>query len=109
MGKFSVQMDSTQDIAVQDQLAVVLRYVKSGVVHEHLYRFLRVEGSLTAATLYEILKKELDSDGLSMANVIGDSFDGAPNMSGSHRGLHAEIRQASPNSVYIHCYAPVHI
>ena len=69
-GKFSVQMDSRQDIAVQDQLTIVIRYVKSGIVHEHLYRFLRVEGSSTAASLYGMLKKELANDGLSIADVM---------------------------------------
>ncbi len=34
-----VQMDSTQDFTFQDQLPILLHYVKSGVLHEHLYNF----------------------------------------------------------------------
>ena len=74
VGKCSVQMESTQVIVVQDQLVIVLRYVKSGIVHEHLYRFLRIEGSSTSASLCDMLKKELANDGLSIADVIHDSF-----------------------------------
>ena len=106
-GKFSVQMDSTQDVSVTDQLAIVLRYVKSGAAHEHLYKVTTVKGSATALNLHDALKAEFDKDGLEMRNLIGDSFDGASNMSGVHSGLQAEICKASPESVYIHCYGHV--
>ena len=80
-GRFSVQMDSTQDVSVTDQLAIVLRYVKSGAVHEHLYKVTTVKGSATALNLHNALKAEFDKDGFEMHNLIGDSFDGASNMS----------------------------
>ena len=101
---FIVQMDSTQDVSVADQLAIVLRYVKSGVTHEHLYKVTTVKESATALNLHNALEEEFDKDGLDMCNLIGDSFDGAANMSGEHSGLQAEIRKASPESVFIHCY-----
>ena len=103
VGKFSVQLDSTQH--VKDQVAVILRYVEAGVVHEHLYRLLCMKGSSTAINLHNALQEALEQDGLKMSDVIGDSFDGASNMSGVHGGLQAEIQKASPESIYIHCYA----
>jgi len=33
---FSVQMDTTQDVSVQDQCTLIVRYVNSSGVHEKL-------------------------------------------------------------------------
>ncbi len=59
-----------------------------------IYTILRVEGPSTVATLNEMLKKQPESDVSTVANVIGDSFDTASDMSSAHGGLQAEIRQA---------------
>ena len=100
-----MQIDSTQDIAVQDQLAIVLRYVKSGIVREHLNR--RIFNCCESLRHAEERtgNRQMKKDGLSFADVIGNSFDGAFNMLGAHSGLQAEIRKASTDSLYIHCYA----
>lgn len=66
-----------------------------------------MRGSATADNLHEALKIQLDNGGLDMKNLVGESFDGASNMSGVHSGLQAEIRKVSPESVYIHCYGHV--
>ncbi len=51
-----------------------------------IYTILRVEGSSTVATLNEMPKKQPESDVSTVANVIGDSFDTASDMSGAHGG-----------------------
>ena len=61
-GIYSIQLDSTQDVSVTDQLAIILRYVKTGVVHGHLYKVANVKGSATAENLHEALKLQLDQD-----------------------------------------------
>ena len=66
-----------------------------------------MKGLATAENLHEALKLQLDQDGVDMKNLVGESFDGASNMSGVHSGLQAEIRKVSPESVYIHCYGHV--
>ena len=96
-----------QDVSFKDKLTIFLRYVKAGVVHEYLHRLLSVEGSSATINLHNALPKAFQSDGLEMENVVGESFDGASNMSGVHSGLQPEIRKVSPESVYIHCYAHV--
>ena len=74
-GKCSVQIDITQDIAVQDQLAIVLRYVKSGIVREHLNR--RIFSCCESLRHAEERtgNRQMMEDGLSFADVIGNSFD----------------------------------
>jgi hypothetical protein len=62
-GRFSIQMDSTQDVSVTDQLAIVLRYVREGVVHEHLYRLISVNSS-SGENLFNIMRDSLTQDDL---------------------------------------------
>ncbi|XP_025406602.1 uncharacterized protein LOC112680656, partial [Sipha flava] len=63
--KFSIMIDSTQDVSVMDQLAICV----SGLA------------------LFELLKKELKRVGLPLNDIVACSFDGASNMKGIYNGL----------------------
>lgn len=79
-GMFSVQMDSTQDLSTHDQCAIVVRYVKEDNAKERLLRLVNVSNS-KAPSLHELLETSLSAVGLQLEMCIGDSFDGAANMS----------------------------
>lgn len=104
--KFSVQVDSTQDISVREQCAIVARYVYDGKVNERLLYLIDVKKS-TGLNLYTILKEQLKKINLEVYNIIGCSFDGAANMSGEYNGLQAHIKNNTSYSVYTWCYAHV--
>ena len=42
---------------------------------------------------------------IDIQNCIGDSFDGAANMSGQYRGVQARISEVADNHVHVWCYA----
>ncbi|KAL4132621.1 hypothetical protein QTP88_009743 [Uroleucon formosanum] len=79
----SVMVDSTQDVAVMDQLAIVVRYIIEGNIFERLLKLVVVKDS------------------------SGCSFDGAANMKGTYNGLKAHISKNNPDLIYTHCMAHV--
>ena len=105
-GLFSVQMDSTTDISTHDQCAVVVRYVQEGKARERLFRLVNVSDS-SAQSLHSLLEKSLEEVGVKLDMCVGDSFDGAANMSGVYNGLQALLKQVRPSHVHTWCYAHV--
>jgi hypothetical protein len=101
---FSVEIDTTQDVSCQDQCSIILRYAHNGLVCERLLFFVKATSS-TGEGLFDLLKANLDRLNIDMENCIGDSFDGAANMSGQYRGVQARIREVAENHVHVWCYA----
>ena len=99
-------MDGTQDTAMVEQETIILRYVLGLEVKERLFSVQKVYDA-SAAGIFELLKTNVEQQGLKMENIIGESFDGASNMRGEFGGVQKLIRDVSPNSVYTWCYAHV--
>ena len=55
--------------------------------------------------LYKLVKKAACDLNLDLRNAVGKCFDGAANMSGIYKGLATRMKECSPESIYIHCYA----
>lgn len=104
--EFSLEVDSTQDVSVTDQLSVCVRYVLNGEVKERLIKMCSQHLS-TGEAQYDLIKKELGSLGIDLQNLISNSFDGAANMKGEYKGLQKMLKQDAPTSVYTHCHAHV--
>ena len=62
-------------------------------------------GSATGEGLFNLLKANLNRLSIDIQNCIGDSFDGAANMSGQYRGVQARISEVADNHVHVWCYA----
>jgi hypothetical protein len=103
-GLFSIEVDSTQDIAVVEQLAVCVRYVHQGEVRVRLLKMIAAEKT-SGEALYVNIKSQLEKFGLSTAHIVGCSFDGAANMSGQYNGLQAQLKKDNANVQYVHCCA----
>ena len=104
--KFSVQMDISMDTSVTDQETIIVRYVKEEEVKERLFAVKKVTDS-SGAGLFELLRSTLLDNGITMENIVGESFDGAANMRGEYNGVQKHLKEVAPNSVYIWCYAHV--
>ncbi|XP_065319253.1 zinc finger MYM-type protein 1-like [Gordionus sp. m RMFG-2023] len=104
--RFSLQMDSTQDICVYDQATICLRYIYNGKITERLFTLTKVTNS-SGKGFFDILSECFLKHGIQMRNIIGESFDGAANMRGEFVGLQALIRQEAPGSLYIWCYSHI--
>src|SRR5678816_3608235 len=85
---FIVMVDSTEDVAVMDQLAICVRYVFQGKIYERLLEITVVDDS-SGLALHELIKSELAKCGISTSNIIACSFDGANYMKGCYNSLQA--------------------
>lgn len=103
---YSVMVDSTQDVAVMDQLAICVRYVVQGKVYERLLEMTVIDDS-SGQALYERITSELAKYGIQASNIVACSFDGASNMKGCYNGLQAHFKKANENMIYTHCMAHV--
>ena len=103
-GKFSIIVDETSDISRQEQVAICLSYVTEGTKREAFIRFYLTE-SWESEVLFNLVKKTLDDCGLNAEDIVGKCFDGAANMSGANKGLATRMKECSPQSLYVHCYA----
>ena len=102
--KFLLQMDGSTDTSTIDQATIIVRYVHKEEVKERLLAVREITGS-KGEELFKLLESTIQAHGLQMRNVVGESFDGAANMRGEHKGVQKFIKDISPNSVYIWCYA----
>lgn len=105
-GQFSLEIDSTQDIAVIDQLSICLRYVYKDEIKERLLKMLPIQSS-TGESQYMIVKELLSSLGIDVKKIVGQSYDGAANMKGDFNGLQSHFKKDAPDSIYTHCHAHV--
>lgn len=102
---YSIIVDSSPDIAHNDQLSFVLRYVnKEGLAEERFVEFVPNPGH-GGQDLSNAVINCLERHGLDIGNCRGQSYDNAPNMSGIYSGLQARIRALSPYAFYIPCSA----
>lgn len=98
--QYSLEVDSTQDTSVMDQLCICIRYVLNGKINERMVALVE-STSGTGEALYNVVKEELESLNIPLANLIGESFDGAAAMTGCYNGLQAHLKKLHPN-LYLH-------
>lgn len=105
-GFFSLEVDTTQDVSVSDQLCICLRYVNSNITYERILSIITLENS-TGIVQSEVITKKLHDIGIKLHNLVSCSFDGAANMMGQYNGLKAHLQKYIPNAVFTHCQAHV--
>jgi len=103
---FSVQLDTTQDISVQDQCSIILRYVNYKGIQEILLAVITVQQS-TGKSFSDLLKGILVDNGLDITKCIGNATDGAANMQGKFNRFSAWVEKSIPNHVHVWCYSHI--
>lgn len=104
---FSIIFDSTQDVAVMEQLAICVRYVLIINLYEKLLK-LTVAYDSIGIGLYNLISNELSKFNIDMSKTLVCSFDGAANMKGVYNGLHYRRKiNANPLCIYTHCLGHV--
>lgn len=110
---FSIILDCTPDVNHQEQMSLIIRYVKiesNGIandsegiyVEEHFISFLDVK-STTGKNLTDILLEELDGMDLNIKDCRGQGYDNGSSMKGIHCGVQARILQINPKAFYMPC------
>eukprot|EP00795_Rhopilema_esculentum_P016293 gene16293-biopygen5543 len=105
----AVMMDDTTDISNVEQSAVSVRLVHNGEVEEHMLGMIDASNDQSADALAKIMMSTLEKYNLEPATskykLIGQSYDGAPTMSGQLNGVQKQIQQHYPAAYYNHCVA----
>ena len=103
---FSITVDETTDMACHEQVSIVVRYVSlCGDIEERLLGLFTVSDTAANNLTKEILAL-LEIRGLHIADMVGQAYDGAANMSGTYSGVQARIKGLNPTRVlYVHCYS----
>ncbi|KAL4096735.1 hypothetical protein QTP88_021629 [Uroleucon formosanum] len=103
---FSVHLDTTQDISIQDQCSNILRYVNYKDIQERLLAVITVQQS-TGRSFSDMLQGVLADNGLDVMKCIGNATDEAANMQGQFNGFSAWLEKSTPNQVHVWCYSHI--
>ena len=105
----AVMMDDTSDRSNVEQSAVSVRLVYNGEVEEHLLGMVDSSADTSAdgltVVLLNMLKKFNITPETAREKLIGQSYDGAPTMSGEFNGVQKQIQEQFPFAYYNHCVA----
>ena len=102
---YTVIADEVTDVSNKEQLSLVLRYVDPDtvLVREDLISFFECDEGITGSSLAKKITESLESFGLDLGKLRGQSYDGAGNMAGTIRGTAALISAQYPLALYLHC------
>ncbi|XP_068114995.1 zinc finger MYM-type protein 1-like [Hyperolius riggenbachi] len=103
-GVFSIQVDESKDIAKNEQLSFVMRYVYNDKIHEEFIGFHQAQG-LNATSLTSTIIQVLADLTIDIKTCIGQCYDGASVMSGDAAGVQKKFREQCPRALYVHCYS----
>ncbi|KAL4119494.1 hypothetical protein QTP88_012301 [Uroleucon formosanum] len=106
---YSILFDCTPDIAHQEQMVQVIRYVIQNnqnecEIIESFLKFVRVYNK-TGESLTEDILDCLTKDNLRISDCRGQSFDSGSNMSGKIKGVQARIIEMNKLARFIPCSA----
>ncbi|KAI6648275.1 Zinc finger MYM-type protein 1-like [Oopsacas minuta] len=103
---YSIMFDSTPDLAHDDQMSQVLRYVKisSGNVEvkETFLCLIKFEKK-GAEALTNLILAKLKEDNLNVQDMLGQGYDNATTMAGIHSGVQRRILDVNKLAIYIPC------
>ena len=102
---FTVMADEVTDCSNKEQLSLVIRYVSPDdhQIREDLVDFIECDTGTSGRALAEKITTFFDAHGLNGANLRGQAYDGAGNMSGKTNGAAAIITSKYPQALYLHC------
>lgn len=102
---FSIIADEATDIAHNELMCIVVRWVDSSYdIYETPLGLIQVPNT-KALTLFSVIKDVLLRCSLPLSNCIGQAYDGASCMSGVRNGVQALVRKEISHCLYVHCFA----
>ena len=108
-GVCSIINDGTQYLSKLEASCLLIRYIendtngRSRPVQRLVGLF--TKGSISGQTLCDKILHHLESAGIPVSHIIGQSYDGAGNMSGKIKGLQAKVKEIQPKALYVWCSA----
>lgn len=103
---FGIMVDTSQDISSCEQCSIVVRYVnRNSFVRERTVSFVKAM-DCSGKGLFNLIKKSVNSVGLSLSNAVGISTDGAGNMAGCNEGVQRHlIKTENMKCLFTWCFS----
>lgn len=104
---YAVILDCTPDISHQEQMSLIIRYVKmSGVpvptIVEKFIQFLVVRDT-TGEGLMKVLIEVLEENDLNIMDCRGQGYDNGANMKGKSKGVQARVLKINKRAMFTPC------
>ena len=107
---FSLIVDESTDRSKREQMSLNVRFVEKNngltEVHEEFLGFYRAK-STTGEAIFNLIIETTNDLGMDLTKLRGQTYDGASNMKGQHKGVQARMWQLQPKALYTHCRAHV--
>ena len=105
---FTIICDEVQDVAENEQIAFVARYVaKEGETCIFKEKFLGFREQHRKMSGEAIASEGIEALGLDAQYLCGQEYDGSGSMAGVRKGFSSVILQKYPLATYVHCCSHV--
>ena len=103
-GWYAIMADECTDVSNVEQFTICIRWVDKYLESHESFIGLYEVDSITSDTLVSAIKDTLVRLNVKLTDCRGQCYDGASNMSGSRRGVAAQICGDEKKALYTHCY-----
>lgn len=100
---YAIIVDETSDVSRTEQVSFSVRIVLPDLIIEETFLGFYETRDTKSDTLVQIIRDILIRFQLNIADLRGQCYDGAANMSGKIRGVQAQILQEESRALYVHC------
>ena len=102
---FSILIDETTDIAVNNEMVIYVRFIDSNAqVHTAFMKIVELPNG-RAETIEQALLAYLEEKSIPLSRLVGFGSDRASVMTGKHSGIATRIKNKQPILTSIHCVA----
>lgn len=101
--KFSIQLDESTLPSNEALLLSYVRFIKEEKIHQELLFAKNLESDTKGESIFNTMQKFFQEKEIPICNILSAATDGAPAMTGRHKGFIAHLKQAVPNVLAVHC------
>lgn len=101
--QFSIQLDESTLPTNEALLLSYVRFIKDEKICEELLFARNLETDTKGETIFNTLEKFCDEKEIPLKNIISVATDGAPAMTGCHKGFIAYLKNKIPGVLGVHC------
>ena len=101
--KFSIQLDESTLPRNEALLLAYVRFIKDEIICQELLFAKTLETDTKGESIFYILEKFFKEKEIPLSNILSVATDGAPAMTGRHKGFVAYLKKSVPNVIVVHC------
>lgn len=101
--KFSIQLDESTLPTNEALLLAYVRFIKNEKICQELLFARNLKTDTKGETIFNTLEKFCDEKEIPLKNIISAATDGAPAMTGCHKGFIAYLKNKIPDVIAVHC------